>query len=34
VLLYEGCLDIIIDVELWWNAEGAFDAFPYELGVK
>ena len=34
ICLSKVCTEIIIDVELWRNAESAFDAFPYELGME
>jgi hypothetical protein len=34
VLLSEGGIEVVVDIELWWNAESAFDAFPYEFGMK
>jgi len=28
VLLYDGCAEVVVDVEFWWDTEGAFDALP------
>lgn len=28
------CTEIVINIELWRNAQGAFDAFPYEFGME